>query len=255
MLMPASRFRAAFRLAVALVSLGLGCAHAQTAALSGRVSSQDEGGMEGVVVSARRAGSTITVSVVSDAQGRYSFPSNRLEPGQYALKIRAAGYVLEGPGSVSVGAQKNASADLRLRKASTDETASQLSDSEWLMSWPGEPRQKNAVRGCNHCHTYERIMRSQHDAAAMLATIERMSRYSPSSFPLMIQPHPTRRIGPGPATPESRERVAATRKMMAEFLAGLNLSKGETWSYELKTLPRPRGKATRVIYKIGRAHV
>jgi len=248
MLMSHRGFRTTFRLAVALVSLGLGSAYAQTAALSGRVSSPEEGNMEGVVVSAKRGGSTITVSVVSDAQGRYSFPANRLEPGQYALKIRAAGYTLEGPNSVTVGAQKNAAADLRLRKATVDETASQLSDSEWLMSWPGTRQQKNAVRGCNHCHTYERIMRSQHDSTAMLATIQRMSRYSPSSFPFMMQQDPTRRIGPGPSTPESRERLAETRRMMAAYLASLNLSTDKTWSYEFKTLPRPTGKATRVIY-------
>ena len=246
--MSQGKLRTTFRLAAALVGLGLGCAYAQTAALSGRVSSQEEGNMEGVVVSAKRAGSTITVSVVSDAQGRYTFPGNRLEPGQYALKVRATGYVLEGPGSATIGAQKNATADLRLRKASSDETASQLSDSEWLMSWPGTRQQKSAIRGCNHCHTYERIARSKYDATAMLATIERMARYSPSSFPLMIQPHPTRRIGAGPSTPESRERTAVNRKMMAEYLSGLNLSNGATWSYEFKTLPRPAGKATRVIY-------
>jgi len=32
--------------------------------------------MEGVVVSAKKAGSTVTVSVVSDGQGRFSFPSS-----------------------------------------------------------------------------------------------------------------------------------------------------------------------------------
>jgi hypothetical protein len=41
--------------------------------------------MEGVLVSARRAASTMTVTVVSDAQGRYRFPSARLQPGAYAL--------------------------------------------------------------------------------------------------------------------------------------------------------------------------
>src|SRR5215471_13395792 len=106
--MSQGKLRTTFRLAAALVGLGLGCAYAQTPALSGRVSSQEEGNMEGVVVSAKRAGSTITVSVVSDAQGRYSFPANRLEPGQYALKVRAAGYMLESPGAVTVAAQKNA---------------------------------------------------------------------------------------------------------------------------------------------------
>src|SRR5687767_14966323 len=61
-------------------------------ALGGMVSSQAEGTMEGVVVNARRDGANFTVSVVSDAQGNYSFPRTHLEPGTYMLTIRAVGY-------------------------------------------------------------------------------------------------------------------------------------------------------------------
>src|SRR5215468_7190784 len=74
--------------------------------LTGIVSSQKEGPMEGVVVSAKRDGLTITVSVVSDAQGRYSFPRNRLEPGQYSVRMRAVGYELERPATVEIAAQQ-----------------------------------------------------------------------------------------------------------------------------------------------------
>src|ERR1019366_1984275 len=87
------------------------------AALSGVVSSQQEGHMEGVVVSARRDGANFTVSVVSDARGKYSFPRTHMEPGKYALTIRAVGYDLIGPGSVQIAAGKTASADLKLEKA------------------------------------------------------------------------------------------------------------------------------------------
>ena len=73
-------------------------AQSQTAAaLAGTVSSAKEGLMEGVVVSAKKVGSTITISVATDDKGRFSFPAGRLEPGQYALSIRAIGYDLEGP--------------------------------------------------------------------------------------------------------------------------------------------------------------
>ena len=51
------------------------------AALAGTVSSAEEGKMEGVVVSAKRPGSTIMVSVSTNAQGQYSFPQDRLAPG------------------------------------------------------------------------------------------------------------------------------------------------------------------------------
>src|SRR6202047_2293886 len=61
------------------------------AALTGTVSSPEEGKMEGVVVSAKRPGSTIMVSVSTNAQGQYSFPQDRLAPGRYDITIRAAG--------------------------------------------------------------------------------------------------------------------------------------------------------------------
>src|SRR5712692_6957807 len=65
-------------------------------ALTGTVTSAEEGAMEGVIVSARKAGSIVTVSVVSDAKGQFSFPAGKLGDGEYALSIRAAGYDLDG---------------------------------------------------------------------------------------------------------------------------------------------------------------
>src|SRR3954454_4624998 len=100
-------------------------ASAQT--LSGSISSAEEGAMEGVIVSAKKEGSTITVSVVSDAGGHYTFPAGRLEPGKYALTIRAAGYDLQVPKSADIAG--DAKADLKLAK--TRNLAAQLSNAEW----------------------------------------------------------------------------------------------------------------------------
>src|SRR6266571_2218149 len=50
-------------------------AYAQSQTLTGQVSSAEEGAMEGVVVSAKKDGSTISVSVVTDARGRFTFPA------------------------------------------------------------------------------------------------------------------------------------------------------------------------------------
>ena len=138
--------------------------------------------MEGVVVSAKRAGGAQTISVVSDRQGRYRFPPSRLVPGEYALRIRAIGYDLESPASVTVVAQKPATADLKLRKASDMELAAQLTNAEWLASFPGSDDQKASVRGCAHCHTLELVTRSRHDAAKFVGVIERMSGYPPLRF-------------------------------------------------------------------------
>ena len=68
------------------------------AALNGVVSSQEEGKMEGVLVTARPDGGNFTVTVVSDAQGRYSFPRTHLAAGKYALKTRPRGTTSSNPG-------------------------------------------------------------------------------------------------------------------------------------------------------------
>src|SRR5438309_11562396 len=86
-------------------------------ALTGQVTSAEEGPMEGVIVSAKKAGSTITVSVVSDEQGRYRFPAAKLEPGAYSLRIRAVGYDMEGPHEVEIAKGTATTADLKLTKA------------------------------------------------------------------------------------------------------------------------------------------
>src|SRR4030095_4699425 len=58
------------------------------------------------VVGAKKEGPTITAKVRGDEKGRYSFPASKLAPGRYALKIRAAGYDLDGPKEVNVVAEK-----------------------------------------------------------------------------------------------------------------------------------------------------
>jgi hypothetical protein len=101
-----------------MMALGCPCAMpaVSVAALGGMVSSDLEGRMEGVVVSAKRAGSTITVSVVSDNQGRYAFPANKLEAGKYALEVRAVGYELRESVATEVAANKTTRIDLKLTK-------------------------------------------------------------------------------------------------------------------------------------------
>jgi len=216
-----------------------------SAALSGRVSSVDEGAMEGVLVTARKAGSTISVTVVSDEQGRYRFPGGRLEPGHYDVRIRAAGYDLDVRVALDISSGKTATADLKLHK--TANLASQLSNAEWLMSFPGTEEQKTSVRNCTHCHTLERIARSQHDTQEFEQVIQRMSRHTPESFPLMVQQDGPGRIGGGQLSEDQKAQQRDTRHKQAEYLSTLNLSSTPQWSYELKTFPRPTGKATHVI--------
>ncbi|HWH78267.1 MAG TPA: carboxypeptidase-like regulatory domain-containing protein, partial [Candidatus Binatus sp.] len=118
----------------------VGAASTPGVALTGQVNSVEEGAMEGVLVSAKRDGATVTITVVSDSKGQYSFPGSKLAPGRYALAIRAVGYELETSQPAEVVAQKTTQLDLKLRKAT--DLAAQLSNGEWLISMPGTDEQK-----------------------------------------------------------------------------------------------------------------
>ncbi len=213
-------------------------ASAQSApALTGQVSSAEEGNMEGVVVSAKKDGATITISVVSDNAGRYSFPAARLEPGHYTVQVRAAGYDLDGAKSVDVASGKETKADLKLKK--TDNLAAQLTNAEWLNSMPGTEEQKKFLLNCVGCHTVERIVRSKHDADGFINVFARMSGYYPGSTP----ERPQKLYGDFLRV---RDRGGDIKKL-AEWLASANLSERDEWEWQLKTMPRLTGKSTRVI--------
>src|SRR5215510_2923827 len=224
-------------LALAVLAGGLSGAHAQEA-LTGRVSSNEEGVMECVLVSAKKDGATITTTVVTDAQGRYSFPAARIEPGKYTISIRAVGFKLAGPKTVDVPAGTIGTADLRLSKVKN--LVPQISNGEWLLSLPGADKQKAFLTLCVGCHTLQRVLTSNHDAAEFEQVFLRMARYSPGSTPTHPQP-----LLPGPRG----ERPAVTgeaAKAAAEFLAGVSLGNSEVAEYPLKTLPRPKGRSTKV---------
>src|SRR6516165_8604496 len=205
--------------------------------LSGIISSERDGVMEGVIVSARRAGSTITVSVVSDANGAYSFPAGRLDPGHYELRIRAAGYALDGSGTIELEPGRPATADLRLKPAARP--ASEITNAEWLASAPGDFEIKRLLLNCTDCHSLQRIFESRHSPAEFLKVFERMGGYYPGASDLQ----PQRLIGEHrrPAVPAGMEHK------LADYLASINLFGRDEHSFDISTFPRPTGRATRVV--------
>ena len=222
---------------IALLVLICGCrgavAETRDIALSGIVTSAREGSMEGVLVSARRQGSPVTVTVVADAIGRFAFPAARLSPGIHDITIRAVGFELAAPVRAEITAGRQATLDLSLVGARN--LAAQLSNTEWLTSMPGTAEQKRPLIECMSCHTLERIARSTLDAAALYPVLVRMTRYANNST--MEKPQ-LRKV--------ERSFNEATARKLAEYLASVNRSRG-AWSYPLMTLPRPKGRATRVV--------
>jgi virginiamycin B lyase len=220
--------------AAALVALA--CCHASAGraqTLTGSVSSAEEGAMEGVLVSAQAAGSPITVTVVSDEHGRFRFPDGRLASGHNVLRIRAIGYELDGSQAIDLG---GAGTEVALKLRKTSDLAAQLTNTEWFMSIPGTAEQKRPLIECMSCHTFERIVRSTYDADAFFPVLKRMAQYANNSTLARVQPRLAER--------EVHDDLV---RKLAAYLATVNLSSGATWPYELQILPRPKGRATRVV--------
>ena len=207
-------------------------------ALTGTVTSSEEGLMEGVVVSAKKNGSTITVSVVSDEDGMYRFPEDRLEPGIYKISIRAVGYDLEDPGPVEL---TGSLAQVNLHLTESLDLSRQLTNTEWMISAPGSFAEKQYLDDCTMCHTLQKPLRSSFEADAMTSVVQRMSAHTLNS----TVEHPHFKT----ATPEMLSQPPTAEQIdKGRYISSINLSGADTWQFPLKTLPRPKGKATQVIF-------
>ena len=228
------------RLALFALILGVGApalladqpARSSVIALAGKVGSETEPAMEGVLVRAKGVGSPVSITVVTNRNGEYSFPADRLPPRTYSLDIRAVGYDLAAPVSVEVTSGKTARADLQL--VATKNLSAQLTSAEWLLSIPGTEEQKSQLFRCAACHSLSPIVHSTYDRAGWLTTFARMRGYSEQA----VLTHPVELPYKVTVTPDPD---------FAEYLTTINLSSKPKWDYALKTLPRPTGRATRVI--------
>ena len=220
-----------------------------TAALTGWVTSVPEGRMEGVLVSARRESSTMTVTVVSDAAGVYSFPHDRLEPGEYTISVRAAGYVFRpSTNVVKVTGGAPATKDLHLEEATLLEKGLQLSSSEWLMSYPLlEETTFVALRDCARCHNQQRVAMSRFNEEQLKYVMQRMSSYWLGSTPETYQLAHREAANWGRQGGVMGRPPTPFHELQAQAVASINLSNG-AWQYPLKTYPRPTGDNTKVIY-------
>jgi virginiamycin B lyase len=239
-----SGIRLALATAAALVLTGIlpvAYAAAPRAALIGRIISPEGRPMEGVVVGASPAGSTITTEVVSNHAGEYDFPASRVGPGRYHLEIRAIGYALAGPADVSVGPETTTTANLSLRTVTA--IADQMTNSDWLISMPGDRQQKDLLLNCTTCHTIERIVTSHFTAQDFKGVMEVMAGFANQASDL----EPQRKL-------ELPASIAAHwgggKATLRSFMASINESKTGKLNYPLKTLPRPSGRGTDVVYTV-----
>ena len=203
--------------------------------LTGMVTSDAEGPMEGVLVSAKRVGGTITVTVVTDSDGNFAFPAGRLQPGKYRLATRAIGFDLTDPGEVELTATGSAKANLKLEQ--TKNLATHMMSAEWLLSVPGTQAQKAKLYGCVGCHSLQPVMHSRYDSDQLLPVVERMRNHAPPSSLVRRNVFLPFKV-----------KLSESDREFVKYLATVNRSAGgDGWNFELKTFPRPKGKDTKVI--------
>jgi streptogramin lyase len=229
--------KTAYCFAAAALAFALHAAPCRAQTLTGSVTSAAEGAMEGVLVTAQKDDSPISTTVVSDAGGHFRFPDGRLPSGHYKLRIRATGYELDGPQAVDLG---TSTANVAIKLRQTSDLAAQLTNTEWFMSMPGTAEQKRPLIECMSCHTLERVARSTFNAEQFVPVLKRMAQYANNTTQARVQARPVER----PVHDDAVRRVA-------DYLATVNLSGAAashgTWTYALQTLPRPSGRATRVV--------
>src|SRR5258708_23928170 len=63
----------------------------------------------------------------------------------------------------------------------------QLTNAEWIASFPGSPEQKKFLYGCVGCHTLERVAKSKHDAAGFQAVMKFLAGFANNSH--VKRPH------------------------------------------------------------------
>jgi len=150
-----------------------GAAAAETALLSGRVVSSTGGRLAGVPVRARRANSTIAVTVYTSGEGDYAFPEwSDLTPGSHSISIELPDFEAARR-EITLAAGTTAKADFTLRPRQpsiADATASEI-----VAALPGTDEQKHLLIQCDNCHSLQFALRTSRTKDEWTAIIRRMA--------------------------------------------------------------------------------
>lgn len=227
--------------------------------LTGSVSAPS-GKLEGALVRATDLKTGNSISVFSQADGRYAFPSDTLKAGAYKIDIRASGYELAAPIQVELANGKTQQVPIKLEHVKDPST--QWTNAEWIAALPAHTEdgvdQRFVMNMCVHCHSIEKVLRTTYGESILIPTIGRMSSYAVSSIPerIVLRPDAVPHAGAPAGTPEmSSDELALLFKgsiveRMAKYIASVNLS-GErsAFPYTPKALPLPKGDATKVVIR------
>jgi streptogramin lyase len=212
--------------------------HAQSTGptLTGTIRSASGERMEGVTVSARATGSSITTSVFTDADGEYFFPP--LSEDRYKVWAQAVGYEA-GRTDVSL-AKTMARWDVSMRTKKDFEL--QLPADRWLAALPEDTtenrRMKEVFRlACNGCHTHSFTLATRFDRKGWEQILAVMSRIGAYGYG---DPVNAAKGQPSPIIEKYKEPLAAW----------LTVMRGPGSSpMKFEPRPRPRGDATLMVVR------
>src|ERR1700674_4460048 len=127
---------------------------ADAAPISGTVKGPDGAPFRGSFVQARHAGLKMTVSVLSDNQGRYAVEN--LPEGDYQVQVRATGYRADARTGVKLTADQNTAFDFAL--APTAVRWTDISIYQGLELLPEARGKKTLAENCLSCHGFQSKM-------------------------------------------------------------------------------------------------
>jgi streptogramin lyase len=211
-------------------------AHAADQILSGAISSQSGQKLEGVTVSAKLEGSTITTSVYTDTAGTYVFPP--LPAGKYRVWAQALGFET-AKGAVDLSAlrrqnftlQEIADAERRFRQLPGEMMVAALPEAT-----PQDAHMKKIfMNNCTACHSTSYALQFKFDEPGWNKIIN------------LMKVVPNNGVYPGPNA-KANQIMDRTQKQLAAYLARAR-GPGES-SMKVASRPRPTGEAARAVWTL-----
>ncbi len=142
------------RSTLAMFALALLASTADAATISGTVTGPDGQPFRAAFVQARNAALKMTVSVLTDGQGRYV--AENLPAGDYRVSIRATGFKADAKSGLKLSAEQSASQDFALQKAPVRWT--EISILQGIELMPDMRGKKVLMEDCMSCHGFQSKM-------------------------------------------------------------------------------------------------
>jgi virginiamycin B lyase len=224
------------RMMLAAPLLAATAAHAADQQLSGAIVSSSGQKLDGVTVSAKREGSTITTSVYTDSVGGYYFPP--LAAGKYLVWAQALGFE-RGTAAVDLSVARRA--NFALQEISDPERRFRQLPGEMMVAALPEASADDArmkkifMNNCTGCHSTSYALQFRFDEAGWSHIIDLMKIV------------PVTGVYPGPNA-KPNQILQKHQKQLAAYLARAR-GPGES-SMKIAARPRPAGEAARAVWTL-----